>query len=201
MSAALLLVAVLLLSGCVDLTARMELNGDGSGTLQLKYRLSSELWEMGVFDQGSSYVPVPLHEEDFRRVVAGMDGLELSSYRIERNETEVRIRSRIAFESIDALNRYYSPGEQRIRLEGSDAGHRFTIDLHPGVDAALDEQTRSFAETYLSDYHIRIEVQTPETIRDLGDFSAAEGGREASVSVPLSRLFTGDARRSVALEW
>ncbi len=192
---------VFLVSGCIDLTADMELNTDGSGILRMEYRLARELYEMGVFDQGSSYVPVPLHEEDFRSVETRTEGLSLDRYRIERNDVEVRIRTRIAFEDLDALNNYYSPGEERIRLETIGNQRRLTVDLHPGATGPVDDQTREFAESYLKDFAIRIAVEAPANIQSFDGFDGGESSRKAQISLPLSRLFTGDARQSVSLEW
>ncbi len=193
--------AALLLSGCLDVTATIELNEDGSGRFDLEYRLSTDVYEMGVFDEESSFVPVPVHEEDLRRAAEAVDGVEMRDYSLQRSDEEVLIRSSIAFDSLAALNAYYSPGEERIRL-GEDGGRRqLQVDLHPGDVGELDEETRSFAEAYLSEYTVAVRVRPPGRVTTAQAMEVAENGRSATAAVSLAELFTGTAPQTVSVDW
>lgn len=201
----LLMGTALLLTGCLDLSAELEMNEDGSGRFELEYRLSPESYEMAVFDRESSYVPVPIHEDDLRRVAAGIDGLALRDYRLQRGENEFVVTAALRFDDLEALNRFYSPGEERIRFEQAagtnGADTRLTVELHPGAVGELDEDTRSFAETYLQDYRMEMRITVPEPIRGRENLSSGDDERSAGISASLGELFTGDAPQRVWLEW
>lgn len=193
--------AVMLLTGCLDVTATIELNEDGSGRFDLEYRLSTDVYEMGVFDENSSFVPVPVHEEDLRRAAEAADGVEMRDYSRQRSNEEVLIRTSVAFDSLEALNAYYSPGEERIRLREAGGGRQLQVDLHPGDVGELDEETRSFAEAYLSEYTVAVRVRPPGRVTAAQAMEVADNGRSATATVSLAELFTGTAPQTVSVDW
>jgi hypothetical protein len=192
---------VLLLTGCLDLTATLDMKDDGSGRFELEYRLSRELFEMGVFDQESSFVPIPIHREDFENAVARVDGVRLDRYQIERSEGEVVVRSAVRFDNLDALNAYYSPGEERIRVKEANGTRRLVLDLHPDEAGELDPETRSFAESYLSEHYVTLQLRAPRAIQSAENATIGDGGDSAHARFSLASLFTGDAPKNVSVIW
>jgi hypothetical protein len=193
--------SLLLLTGCLDVTATLDMENDGSGRLELEYRLGRELYEMGVFDEESAYVPIPVHREDYERAVAGVDGVELERYQIERSESEVVVRSAVRFADLDALNAYYSPGQERIRLDEAGGGRTLVVDLHPDEAGDLDPQTRSFAEGYLSDYYVTFKISAPGAIESAENVAVGDAKDRAEGRFSLASLFTGAAPRNVSVSW
>lgn len=192
---------LLILSGCLDITATLDLENDGSGRLELEYRLGRDLYEMGVFDEESAYVPIPIHREDYERAVNDVEGVELARYQIERSEKEIVVTSAIRFETLDALNAYYSPGAQRIRIDQANGTRKLVVDLHPDEAGDLDAETRSFAESYLSDHYVTIRLQAPGAIESSENVTVGEAGDRAEGRFSLASLFTGDAPRNVSVSW
>ncbi|MFW5728498.1 MAG: hypothetical protein ACOCYG_02440 [Spirochaetota bacterium] len=192
---------VLLLAGCLDATATIELQEDGSGRFELEYRLSTDVYEMGVFDRDSPFVAVPIHRDDLRRAAEGVDGVEMRDYTLRRSDGEVLIRTSVSFDSLDALNAYYSPGEERIRLGESNGRQRLLVDLHPGDVGELDAETRSFADAYLSEYTVELRVRPPSNVGAAEAMEIVENGRSATAGVTLAELFTGRAPQTVSVEW
>jgi hypothetical protein len=192
---------VFLLTGCLDLTATLDMKDDGSGRFELEYRLDRDLFEMGVFDQESSFVPIPIHREDFEKAVARVDGVRLDRYRIERSESEVVVRSAVRFDSLDALNAYYNPGEERIRLNEANGTRTLVLDLHPDKAGDLDPETRAFAESYLSEHYLTVRLRAPSAIQSAENATVGDGGDWAQARFSLASLFTGDAPKSLSAIW
>ena len=56
-----------LLSSCIGVDSRLTVRDNGSGTLQLTYRISQLVADLGVSSTGKSAIPLPVSRSDFER--------------------------------------------------------------------------------------------------------------------------------------
>ncbi|MDR2767781.1 MAG: hypothetical protein LBB82_05580 [Treponema sp.] len=88
---------------CIGTSTTMTLNGDGSGTVTLEYRLSRELGGMGEQDGNAGEPPLPVGRKDVERTVARIGGLRLDSYRESRTDRDYVYTFTISFDRKEAL--------------------------------------------------------------------------------------------------
>jgi hypothetical protein len=99
----LILAAVLLLCSCIGVDSKMTIRSDGSGTLELTYRISQAVADLGRSGADKGPLPLPVTREDFERGIAGVQGVTLKSISRTENETDITIRAVLGFDSVDSL--------------------------------------------------------------------------------------------------
>ncbi|MDR2181366.1 MAG: hypothetical protein LBN92_01665 [Treponema sp.] len=92
-----------LVVSCIGTSTVMTVNGDGSGTVTLEYRISRGLDEMGKLDGNAGEPPLPVGRKDVERTIARVEGLRLDSYREDRTDRDYIYAFTVSFDSVEAL--------------------------------------------------------------------------------------------------
>ncbi|GHV85901.1 hypothetical protein AGMMS50230_15090 [Spirochaetia bacterium] len=114
----MMLMPLLLIVSCIGVSSSIELNGDGSGKLQLEYRLAGELEDLGKLDGNEKWLPVPVGRADMERTVSRTAGLKLLSYTVREEGKDRIYRSELSFTSPEALTAFFGAGEFRPDIPG-----------------------------------------------------------------------------------
>jgi hypothetical protein len=194
----LVLVALVALAGCIDVDSHVELRRDGSGRLDVIYEIDEEFYELGVFDESDAALPVPLSEADFRETVEQIDGLRLRRYRSRSEDGVITVTVRLDFESIAALDSWYSGGISsgsavEVSTQGGESTWRQLLYPGDGVDGELGEALAAS----LDGYTVRYALTPPDRVASSTPGAIVNGGRTAEVVVPLSEMVGA----SEALYW
>lgn len=186
--------ATALLLGCLSVETVLHIDADGSGTIELTYRIDREAYNLGVFDQDSSIRPLPVTRADFTRAATHTDGIALDRYGIEDDQElgQVIVRARIAFDSIRALNEFYAPGATPFSLAAGGGRTHFTQLLIPGGGAP----DSSLADD-LERYTLTFSINAPATIVTASFGDVAENGHSVTAHVTLAEI----ASRQTPLIW
>lgn len=181
---ALLLAAVLALSGCLSTETDVSLDADGSGTIDLTYLVDRGAWDVGVFDDSDLARPVPITRGEFEQTVQMTEGLELRSHRISRGEDRVTVEASLRFGSTQALERLLGTDALEIELDGDGGSWRYAVAAGGGSDG---EQARLLADE-LEAYTLSFSLRTPAAI--LATNGASDGGRTATFTASLGEIAT-----------
>jgi hypothetical protein len=73
-------IAAFVLNSCLGVSADITIKADGSGKIDLEYRVSQALESLGRFDGNEGMPAIPVGKVDFERSVARIPGLKLSEY-------------------------------------------------------------------------------------------------------------------------
>ena len=82
-------VCIVVCVSCIGLTSEIQINENGSGRMELSYRVSRLIAHMGTVDEGDKFFPVPITREDFETTVAQIEGLSLQSYNMNENTEHI----------------------------------------------------------------------------------------------------------------
>lgn len=190
---AILLVALAatLLSGCLSTDTAIELEADGSGSIELVYTIDRDAWETGVFDDSDLARPVPVTRHEFEEAELLVEGLTLRSHRTSEVDESVVVTARLDFASIDALRRFLGTDSLEVDL---DTGlWRQTIARGEGSDTP---EARSLAES-LAGYELRFRLDPPRAVTTTNGEVAANA-QGATFTVPFGQIVT--ARNEIAWE-
>ena len=181
---ALLLAAVLALSGCLSTQTDVALDADGSGSLDLSYVVDRHAWDTGVFDDSDGARPVPITRGEFEQTAGLIEGLELRSYRISRDDERVTVDARLRFDSPTALESLL--GADALEIEVGENGGSWRYLVASG-DESVGEQARLLADE-LAAYTLSFSLRTPApVVATTGD---TDGERTASFSATLGEVAT-----------
>ncbi|MFW5683935.1 MAG: hypothetical protein ACOC1I_03710 [Spirochaetota bacterium] len=197
--AALLLALAPLLSGCLSSTTSITLERSGAGSLGIDYEIDHAAWETGVFDESDVARPIPVTEREFRRAAEMIDGLDLERHRVElpdRSDAEpvVRVRTRLRFDSTDALRRFLGVDSVTVEQDGGHGQFRMVVARGDGA-ASAQELARS-----LERYSLRFELDPPAAIvEDTG--RTLEGGDRSQFDVSLADIVLAEAPIVWEVRW
>lgn len=174
---------VFLFGGCLSTETTVSLRDDGSGTVELVYRIDREAWETGVFDDSDAARPVPVTRSDFDRAVLQIEGLRLRAHRIIRDADPVTVTARIDFADVDALRGLLGADLLEVRL--SDGGGHWRQVIAPGRGAPQAQELARSLEGYEMSFRL-----TPPRPVVSGNADATPGADAASFTVSLSDIAT-----------
>ena len=190
---------MLALASCISIESQFTFGADGSGELQLRYLLDDALARLGVAS-GSEAVALPLSEAEFRAAAAGIEGLELVSYRRADQGDRAEVVAVLRFDRVERVAELASFAPLHPRLEGDDPAV-FELAISPGGDRPLDEATVRVLATVLGSHTVSFAVVAPRPIRDTSAGTLAEDGNRVALSIALADYAADVAPRVLRVSW
>jgi hypothetical protein len=120
-------------AGCFGINSVITLKNDGSGTIDLEYRISKELLAMGTLDGNEAYPALPVGEADFKRSLSRIDGLSLTGFSKKDSGDDLLYRVKLRFAKIDALVMFLETQGQTASLSREGGRTRLALVFSPGL--------------------------------------------------------------------
>lgn len=202
----LISVVVPMLASCLSVEAEFDLRRDDRLSLTMVYRMSTALWELGVFDEGSQERAVPVSRRDAEETALRYEGVTLEEHAVTDDGETVAVTVKYQARTRDSLRKLWGSagGSPLIFAEGS---RSITIPLASG-DSSMDREQRNLVRQVLADQTARVMVITPDPVRSAETTGGLQDGGDQhlqdnrfSVTVPLARLVTADQPGEIVLEW
>ena len=182
---AAIVVALGLLSSCVELDTRITFRTAESGSITLDYRIDSRVLAIGMFDDDASILPLPVAQRDFAQTAAAIDGLDLRSYRMREREGVTTVTAELSFATAEALAAFFGPSAPAV-VEVGAGETRFRHRLFDGFPDGVAEPGSRFADSFFSDATVRVTVTTPSAMTNHGAGDAS--GRSVTAEFMASDL-------------
>jgi hypothetical protein len=149
-----LLVLSALFSSCIGVDSKINIRRDGSGTIDLEYRVSEELQALGELDGNERKPTVPVGRLDFERSVSRVEGLSLVSYAEKRRDNDRIYTAALAFTGLEALTAFLSGALGGAVLD------RNSLSLSLSNGGKLDNALMELVQQQVSGYEFRLSVQS-----------------------------------------
>lgn len=191
------------LSSCIGVNTNVSIRQNGSGSIQLEYRLSRMFEALGKLDGNEKQLPLPVGRTDFERTVNRVPGLALTAYSTSQDEKDLLVKAELSFTSLDALAGFLDAAGQSVRLV-SDGGNR-TMGLVlvrgiKNVDADLESLVRTVFAGYTID--MRFNFPSTPTVSTVGNIGqAAVTGTSARYTSPVTDLVLSSEPVELRLSW
>jgi hypothetical protein len=190
----LLLLAAILLAGCLDTATHVSIGADGSGTLSLEYVVDRPVYETGLFDPAGP-LPIPIRRVDFENAAAGIDGLRLTRHRVDSDDEFVTVTARLRFDTTDALVAFFGEEWLTVTTRGEQTVWRQL--LVPSREAG--EESRFLAED-LDGYTMLFEIDPDQPIVSVSGGELV-GDDSARVQITLGEIARGTQERYLEVVW
>ena len=142
---------LLFLSSCLGVSADIELNKNGSGTITLEYQISKALDSLGRLDGNERWNPIPVGRADFERSLDRLPEMKLLSFSSVENDRDLVINVKMEFASIRGLMAFFDASGQRSVYSGDARSGSIVFNLHDGVtakNAELDKFIAGISKAY-----------------------------------------------------
>lgn len=187
--------AALVFSSCIGISADITINADGSGKIDLEYRVSQALESIGRLDGNENKPAVPVGKTDFERTIARIPGLKLSNYSSKdvpnaSGGSDLVTQATLGFAGTDALLAFLG-SEGTLTQDGAGSLLRLTI-LEPSKVSNSDllSLLRENSEGY--DFNISFNLPRNAGIEMIPSVPAAKlisKGKKVSFSISMKELF------------
>lgn len=185
---------------CLAIDADIEVKADGSGVMNLSYRISRTVESMGKLDGNERWLPLPVGEADFERSLSRIGALELEAFKTTEDERDVRVEAMVSFDTVEALVSFLSANGRSARLTRD--GDRTSLSLRLSDNAGpLDSDLVELVKVLFADYDIRIRFQTPTRLSSSGVSLVTEDERQVVFQAPASDILTSTEEIMWTLAW
>ena len=195
--AALLLPVAVFLSGCLDVAARVEIRENGSGTIDLQYRIDAMAYDTGVFDDSETSGPFPVSRSDFQTAARSIDGLFLRRYRSSRQDGIQTVDVTLRFDSPEALVGFL--GGESLSLESRQGETVWRQIVVPGGGSAGPGADEFAAE--LDDYRITYVIDPDRPIIRASAGTIQGEGDAVEFSVSLGEIARATEETILEVVW
>jgi hypothetical protein len=156
-----------LLSSCIGIDSRLTIRDNGSGTLQLTYRISQLVADLGVSSTGKPVIPLPVSRPDFERSLAATNGkVRLTAFDRSENEKDITIRAEISFDSLDALARVDAFHDAALTM-GTDGPRRtFSQVVARAPKQPLNDDSKRMLDALFDGYDLSFVLVAPQPIQE-----------------------------------
>jgi hypothetical protein len=171
----LLCLTLALLTSCISIDSRLTIRDNGSGTLQLIYRVSQLVANLGLSSTGKSAIPLPVTRSDFERSLASSgDKVRLARFDRSENEKDITIRVELSFDSLDALAKVDAFQDSDLKWGNEGSLHTFSQVVARTPAQPLNNDSRRMLETLFDGYEMTYVIEAPRPIQaaSLGTLSS-----------------------------
>jgi hypothetical protein len=177
----------------MGLKTDIVLTADGAGTLNMEYRISGLLAEIGALDGNAAWPAVPVGRADFERTLDGLEDLRLLSFSEGEEGGDLIYRAAVGFPRLEAVLPLLDRGGRMLSLARGEK-QSLLVRLRPeGKEEALDGELLALAEEHFRGYSFSMSLSAPSAVEIRvtgGDFLVDQGKGKAGFSVPMDKLMS-----------
>ena len=198
----LLCLTLVVLSSCIGIDSRLTVRDNGSGTLQLTYRISQLVADLGVSSTGKSVVPLPVSRSDFERSLAASNGkVRLTGFDKSEDPKDITIRADLAFDSLDALARIDAFRDADIKW-GTEASRRtFSQVVARTPRQPISDDSRRMLETLFDGYDMSFVLVAPQPIQESSLGSLSTDKRTLTYKTTIKDIMTTTQDLVLSARW
>ncbi|MDR3303036.1 MAG: hypothetical protein LBS86_01350 [Treponema sp.] len=205
------LIAVLLLSSCIGVTADIVLRANGSGSIALEYRVSRMLEELGKMDGNKSWPIIPTGRADIERTVKRIEGLTLRSFSVKEGPQDLIYTMQLDFANLEALIHFLDATGNHATLTRDGAKTMLSLTLTGSV-ASVDPDLLTLFTMMSAPYSIALSFSAPTDASlslssakgaplDLSGATVVSRGKKVSFAAPISTLLNVKDGAAVNITW
>jgi hypothetical protein len=203
--------AAFMLTACLGMKTEIEIKRNGSGTADMTYRISNELFSLGATGGNEGLPPIPVGRDDFERTFNRIQGMEMTSYSEKEDGGDRLILVKSKFDSLDALVSFLDASGKQATLERKDGKTVLSLKLDidkTAVDASLAPMLPVIFDNYFFDFAASLpnDCEISYTGADGRTLPAPPFGetevsaRDIAFHAPMAALFT-EGPAALVIRW
>ncbi|MDR1618913.1 MAG: hypothetical protein LBS06_07705 [Treponema sp.] len=148
------------LGSCIGVRADISLRGDGSGRLNLEYRIGRALDSLGKLDGNERWPTVPAGKADFERSLQRLPGLRLLSFSTREEGKAILNRVALEFDDLEALCRFLDASGGGAVLSREGAAVSLALILNRGTEDP-DPDLAALIRNICEGYRVEMSLSVP----------------------------------------
>jgi len=199
---------LLIFNSCIGLSMDIQMRNDGSGKINMEYRVSSMAEAIGKFDGNENWQIIPVGRADFERSIERIPGIRLVSFSSNEKQPDVITNVTLEFDNTQALLKFLDPqGNKTHYSEGRLDIILIEADLN--YDKDLLDLVRQVSAGYNFSISFSADINSTMTITDSAgneikppaDSQFVQSGRKVSWSTAIAGMFDFTNGLGVSFRW
>jgi hypothetical protein len=198
------LLAVLALSSCADIDARLTVTSTGSCGLKLHYAVSKMVVSLDAVDSGRTILPFPVSKAAFDRAAKAAGGTELLSYSQKETDRDLVVDAELRFASLSSLSRFLSPQAERAAYAEAGGQRSFRVVLAEGKKAgggSSDPDLLRFVDAAFAPYSVAIAIRLPLPVKSTNAGKISRDGLEVDYISPVAAIAKSETPLILDIAW
>ncbi|MDR0322741.1 MAG: hypothetical protein LBI28_14700 [Treponema sp.] len=205
----LVIVSLILMNSCLGVEADISVRADGSGKINLEYRVSQMLESLGRLDGNERWPSIPVGRADFERTVARIQGLSLLSYSSKEVPSvnnvlggrDLLTKVSLEFKDVSALSAFWGSGSA-----GSSAGNILRLVLLDLSSDTIDEDLLALLKEISAGYEISFSLSAPKNAAlslspSVSSARVVTQGKKVSFAIGMGDLLDLKDGLAVEISW
>lgn len=202
-----------MLTACLGMETEIDIKQNGSGTVNMTYRISNELFSLGALPGNEDSPPVPVGREDFERTFNRIPGMEMVSYSEKDGGGDRVFLVKAKFDNLDALVNFLDAHGRQVTLaHGEDGRTVLSIRFDMSGEAINPDMVPILPmifENYFMDFNISFPNDCEVSYMDgegaelpampFGETTVA--AKRVGFHSPMAELFTAGNAAVMVIRW
>lgn len=143
-----ILITLILLNSCIGLSMDIQVRRNGSGKIDMEYRVSKMAEVIGRLDGNERWPIIPVGRADWERSIARIDGVKLASFSSRENAQDSVTKVTLDFDNIDALIKILGSTGTTSSSDSNTLNIIFNGNIPSEIDSDLLELFRQVSAGY-----------------------------------------------------
>ena len=202
------LLILITLNSCIGLSMDIQMLKNGSGRINLEYRISQMLESIGKLDGNENFPIVPVGRADWERSISRIPGISLVSFSSSQRLSDLIVNVTLEYTDVQALLNFLDPAEERMSYSPG----KININLfQPGLEISSDllEFAQMVSVGYKFSFSFSAEGNSVLAITDgTGkeiptplSTEVTQSGKKVSMSMDIMDIFTQQEGLGVSVSW
>ena len=207
-----LCLAAVVFNSCLGVSADITIKADGSGKIDLEYRVSQTLESLGRLDGNESRPAIPVGRADFERSVSRIPGLRLSKYssrdvRGASGGGDLVTKAALDFKDTGALTAFLDGAGSAATLVEEGTGKLLRLTLLEPSGGITNPDLLSLLREISGAYELAVSFNLPKNARiemipaSIPAAKLVSNGKKASFSIGMGELLSLKEGLVLEIRW
>ncbi|MDR2096944.1 MAG: hypothetical protein LBP37_00305 [Spirochaetaceae bacterium] len=203
--------AALMFTACLGMETDIDIKQNGSGTINMTYRVADSLFALGTLPGNENAPPVPVGKEDFERTFSRIPGMEMTLYSEKEDGDDRLFIVKAKFDKLDALVSFLDAHGEQAAIEHDNG--KTILSLKLDIDGKfIDPELAPILPVIFENYSFDFKISLPRNCEAL--YTDGDGveipalpfgettftAKSATFHAPMADLFSG-VPASLVIRW
>ena len=191
------LLFTLFLNSCIGISMDIQMRKDGSGRINMEYRISNMAETIGKLDGNENWPVIPVGRSDLERSIMRIPGMKIASYSLREGGKDTVITAAIEYENTAALMKFLDPaGKNRASFNKKDQLNTLEIIINDPASLQINADLIELIKQNFLGYNFSISFSADKN----SSMIITDGGGREITPPPALQLSPSGKKVSLSIE-
>lgn len=200
-------------TSCLGMSADIEINKNGSGTLSMEYTFSNMAETIGRLDGNENWQIIPVGKADWERTIARVTGAKFKSFSSSEKNGNIINTVKLQFDNTAALLKILDPAGKKAALTQENGKNSLSIILNEPLDSEINADLLELLRQVSAGYKVNVSFsaagnsamsftngkgnETPEPV----NAKIIQTGKKVSLAIDTAELLSREEGLGLIFSW